>query len=283
MSETYCGKDCNSCKYAVELECTGCFNGPGREWYGDCDIANCCRSQCFVNCMECDKHERCLTYEEAERKPYMRTRKTQVRENPYQREKKITITSNAGTKVMILFFVFIFQFIFNILSEEALLGSYEGLMTFTSIVAFILPLVYGLIVMTLSSVNKKFITAGICYFLTPIIGMLAIESFDETIVLICALIEVILSIISTRQEIYAFSESLKDVNKGLSRKWLDLWASMLKWIGIMIASVFISLLIYVVGAILLIVTAIVIFILSIKRLVYMIETVRVYNNYKYMD
>ncbi len=31
MSETYCGKSCESCVFRERLECAGCKNGPARE------------------------------------------------------------------------------------------------------------------------------------------------------------------------------------------------------------------------------------------------------------
>lgn len=62
MSETYCGKSCESCVFRERLECAGCKNGPAREGAGECKIAICCRSKGKEKCSECGGEATCSTW-----------------------------------------------------------------------------------------------------------------------------------------------------------------------------------------------------------------------------
>jgi len=41
MSETYCGKSCQTCGYRAETSCRGCLEEASRE----CKLALCCRQK----------------------------------------------------------------------------------------------------------------------------------------------------------------------------------------------------------------------------------------------
>ena len=51
--QSYCGLLCNGCNYRESHGCKGCLALKGRPFWGECDVAACCRSKGYAHCGEC--------------------------------------------------------------------------------------------------------------------------------------------------------------------------------------------------------------------------------------
>ena len=78
MARTYCGKSCDECSYKEELSCPGCLAGPGKPFYAECDLAQCCQIKCHESCETCSIQPHCGKLRGKERIPEQRIRNRQA-------------------------------------------------------------------------------------------------------------------------------------------------------------------------------------------------------------
>ena len=190
-----------------------------------------------------------------------------------------------GKWLMILFWLVVPSTIAGILGNEKIVSDY-GLWLTGNIIGIICSLVYGLILMKLSSAEESYKTAGICLlvgaagtFLGFILGLTMNQAATALLVMI-GLVNLVVGLYGTYAEFEAHSEVLKGLDDELSEKWLKLW----KWylwslIGLIscILLIFISLIL---GCILCICAVIGIIIVSILKLVYLYQTSAFFTEYR---
>lgn len=147
MDKTYCGKECESCKLREQLNCPGCKRGPGKYMFGDCKLAGCCCQKDYAGCRDCEEKENCSLLAEKEkisqiRLEDIRSGKAYIEEQSAEVEKLRSLI----TCVWLLLITSIIP-----------LGN----------------LFYGGIMFVWREKVEGFKTAAICYYIAPILGMLA--------------------------------------------------------------------------------------------------------------
>lgn len=83
MSESYCGKSCETCMDKEALSCPGCKEGPGRFHSDECGIASCARAK-GSHCMECGALGECSKFRGRNRIAQQRLWDRQSRESEQQ-------------------------------------------------------------------------------------------------------------------------------------------------------------------------------------------------------
>ena len=277
MADTYCGKSCENCEYREELKCNGCKNGPGRELYGDCDVAGCCRNKMFESCMECQNWMGCETYNGASRKAYFRTVKTDI--NQSQDREKLERSRFMGKYVRIIFILSILQIITNVLSNQRVALISYNLYQVALIASVVVGLIYGVILLFMSKESKQFMIAGIICIAAPIISILSIFTYNLTLVGFISVAMIIAAFVAQYLEMRGYSDTLSGINNALSVKWMEIWKGLITWLIVMVVGAFVSAIIPIVGVIAVLVAAIGIIVVSIKRLICILDTANAFETY----
>ena len=275
MSNAYCGKNCNTCEYREKLQCKGCENGPGRELYGDCDVASCCREHSFKQCGECISREGCEKYNSASRKAYFRS--VQVGSEEEQNEEKVERSQNLGKKVRLIFVLAILQTIFSIFDffEKTPIIYYTG-----TIGLIVIGFIYGIVLLLMSEECDCFKTAGICNIIVALGSILIGVVIKGALGLILTLVVFILSCVALYQEIYGYSDTLSGISDTLSMKWCEIWKYMLICYIVIQASEIILVLISPILAIIgMIGGCIGLIVVEIMRLICLNDTARIFDTY----
>ena len=97
MSETYCGKSCQTCGYRAETSCRGCLEEASRE----CKLALCCRQKGHKTCDSCTYNTQCGMYRGRDTAPQFRLAQKQAVLEYQQslREKGTVMTLNNSSSL----------------------------------------------------------------------------------------------------------------------------------------------------------------------------------------
>lgn len=53
--QSYCGIQCDECKYREKFNCSGCLAMKGKPFWGECKVAMCCIEKELKHCGKCEK------------------------------------------------------------------------------------------------------------------------------------------------------------------------------------------------------------------------------------
>ena len=282
MASTYCGKSCDNCSYREELKCNGCQNGPGNVFYGDCDVAECCRQHCLEQCMDCESKMGCETYNSAGKKAYFRSIKAESRmkqSNQSTDMERVEACRTMANKVRIIVILSILQIVLNLFTNVKLINVPAALYYTALIANLIVGIIYGVTLISMAQESGRFKVAGICYVASPIVTVLSVFTFSLTLITFIGFAMVVVSFIAMYQEIYGYSDALRGIDNALSMKWCDIWKKLITWLIVMIISVIVVFLIPIVGLIGVIAGGIGVIVVSIMRLVCIVDTANAYDNY----
>ena len=279
MASTYCGKSCDNCGYREELKCNGCQNGPGNVFYGDCDIAECCRQHCLEQCADCESKMGCETYNSAGKKAYFRSIKTESKNNQSQDSGKVEVCRFMEKRVRMIVILSILQIILNLFTNTKLIDVPATLYYTALFAGLVVGIIYGAILISMSRESNRFKFAGGCYIVAPIVTLLSVFTYNLNIITFIGVLMIIVSFIAMYQEIYGFSDALRGIDNALSLKWCGIWKKLITWMVVMFVSAFVMFIIPIIGIIGLVVSVIGLLVASIMRLVCIVDTANAYDNY----
>lgn len=279
MAETYCGKSCSECSQKDVLYCFGCKAGPGRLNGGACELAKCCREKGHETCDTCGSKAYCSTLRTRDQQPEIRKAKTES-----NKIKKETLAERAlflGKWLWILFWLVVPATIAGIMKNENIMKVAPGVYLAGQILNAACSVVYGAILLKLSSAESNYRTAGILTLITAGVSILSTVLFGASEEPSWAqLIIVPAAVVGLFREYFeykAHSCVLMGTDNDLSERWTKLW----KWfiyctIGIIGGAVLI-LFAPLIGAVLLIVALVGWAIVSIVKLVYLYRTAKMFR------
>lgn len=274
MNSTYCGKDCETCEYREKLQCKGCKKGPGRELYGDCEVASCCRDNSHNQCAECISRSGCEKYNSASRKAYFRS--VQIGSEEEQNEEKVERSESLGTKVRVIFFLSILQTVFSIMQ----LFENKPIIYLTATIGMtVIGIIYAIVLLLMAQDCDRFKTAGICNLIVAL-GSIVVGLFiGGALGALLAIVIYILSCVALYQEIYGYSDSLSGISDTLSMKWCEIWKYLLIFYIVMKVSPFIIAFLPLIGLLATIVGAIGLVVVEIMRLISLNDTANTFDTY----
>ena len=282
MAETLCGKSCDECNKKEQLNCFGCKAGPGRQFGGDCELAKCIRSKGHETCDTCGFKVNCGTLRSRDSMPDYRIRIIEAEEM-----RKAAIAKRApvlGKWLWIIFWLIIPSTIGSIMAHETTAKILPGLLMPGQIITAICSLTYGAILMKLGSEEDRYRTAGICALIagasSAAVAIVNGVSEGATWVLIFTISAAIISLFGEYNEYMAHSIVLTGVDNDLAENWELLW----KWyIGLflgMFGCIIVMLIAPILGAIAILGCAIGTVVVSIKKLVYLYCTAKIFREYR---
>lgn len=273
MADTYCGKDCMSCDSREKLNCPGCKRGPGRTIWGDCALAKCCCDKGHETCETCGHNAGCFTYRDRDAAPFRRMMKAE--QNAQQAAKLNQRAQLMGKWLKYMFRFSICGLIFNLLTMDFLKEAMPALGVIGVCGDFAASVLMGYCLLQLQGLSDRYRVAGL-----GVIGLTIFNGVYELmqsninmrgIAIVFGVIGVGFGIVYKYNEIHAHSEMLVGIHDELSQKWLKLW----KWIVVLYASVFGSIVLIslpVLALLVLLVSAVCSIAVSIYEMVYLYHT-----------
>ena len=237
MSNTYCGKNCNECTLKEELNCPGCLVGPGAMG-GGCELASCCRTKGHENCSTCGFRVNCEKLNTCEQAPENRIKKLKEdAENAAQ--KKAFLSERApflGKCMAILFWTVVPALLGEILTSGLIGKTFPKLYVAGLVLQFLCSLVYGIVLLCLSSKEIKYLPAGVSTLFIVVLcipaAIFAAIFRVAAVVLILYLLSSITRLVSYYFEFSGHSAVLEGLDDELSGSWELMW----KWlVGCLVA------------------------------------------------
>lgn len=271
MSETYCGKSCDTCDYMSSGKCPGCGEGPGHTEYGACDLAKCCRNKGHEKCESCKFNYDCYLLKDKEFMPEEMAKKT--KNELFRRDRMEKIIPLLGYWIGILFWIKVANLVglvFNNMPGLAFIG-----------LAIILgcQVAYGVILLKISSAESRYKLAGILLLVSVVttISVLFIPGVTPILAQLINLISTIISTVSIYYEISAHSEVLKDHNNMISREWMIVWQGTIASLALSICAGFLASAVYGIAVIMQLAASIISMGVAVLFFVYLYKTAQVFK------
>ena len=275
MSATYCGKTCAECAKKEILNCPGCKAGPGRPFGGDCKLAHCARDKGHETCATCALKGGCVTFKRRDEMPDYRIRRINEDE-----KKKTDMARKApflGKWLWLIFWLIIPSAIGSLMMQESMVKLLPGLELPGQLIKAVCTLIYGAILLKVSTEEHRYQTAGICALVAGAFSAISLMGAPWTGIF--TLPAAVVAVVGEYNEYMAHSAVLYGIDHELAWKWESLW----KWyIGLylgMFGCIFVMLITPVFGALALIGCAIGTLVVSILKLIYLYRTAVIFREY----
>ena len=278
MTETFCGKDCDLCQEKQSEACRGCKEGPGRRFGGNCSIADCCRDKYHANCDTCQEAMSCTKRQQKDQMPQMRIAEAAAKEEKeVQKREKAKVL---GKWLWILFWLLIPNIIAGIMSNESLKPINPTMYYFGTVLGIAVEVVYCIILFKLRHIEEKYGRAAICTIAGVVMAVIGLLLPDELLVfaVLFLLATTAVSLASSYFLYYGHAAVLEGFDVELSEKWKALW----KWQIICLCGAVAGiclLFLWIIGALLVIASAIGIIVISIMQLVYLYRMAVLFREY----
>ena len=281
MAETYCGKICAECAHKETMNCPGCKAGPGRTFGGDCELAKCVRNKSHETCDTCISRTNCGTLQGRDSMPDYRRRRIEAEE-----ERKAAIARRApilGKWLWILFWLIIPSEIAGLMTNQTVINMVPvlyipGLVLEVTVLTF-----YGVILLKLASEEERYRTAGICSLIangaSVLVACLSGGGETPPWTLLISLPAAIVSFVGMYNECMAHSAVLTGVDNEQAEKWEKLWKWYIGLFAAMIGSIVVMLLLPLLGAIVILASAIGVLVIGIVKLVYLYRTAQIFRDF----
>jgi len=280
MTQTYCGKNCGACVEKESISCPGCKEGPGRPIYGDCELARCCREKGHEKCVTCSFCGDCLTMRG--RYDIPRYRRERQESERLQKENRRNRAMELEKWARILFWLFIPSVVAGVMASEQLGGQIPGVATIGDILNLVITMLYGIILIKMSSQHPRYRTAGICTLVGLAVGqvgvLLGAAAGNATgINLLFTLPAAIVALVGDYQEYMTHS----DVRQGIDDILADQWRKFWKWYMIAMMSPFCCALLLMIipgiALIALLIAALALPVLEVIKIVYLYRTAEAFR------
>ena len=278
MAETFCGKTCSDCLQKEALNCPGCRPGPSQT---DCELATCCRDKGHEICDTCIFSGNCGTLRRKEYVPEDRRRKQEA-----AAEAKAAMARRApllGKWLRILFLLVIPGTIASLLTEEWITGLVPGLYIAGTILQFGCTLTASLALWKLSEVEDRYRTAALCTLIPAVITLLLAlvtgGGSTPAWTLLITLPAAVVSLVGEYNQFTAHTIVTAPLDRELSEKWTKLWKWYIGSFAALLGSLFLLLLIPILGLLTMLASAIALMVTAIIKYIYLYQTAKLFREY----
>lgn len=281
MSETYCGKSCESCSWKYKLNCPGCQKGPGRPIEGDCDIARCCRNKSHNTCATCSDSSYCAKWRgRADEPKYRMERIEQEKEDDAYLHKMAPMLAKW---LWIIFCLSIIAVIAGLATSNAIKERVPNLYIGGTVISTVTKIVISLILIKLTSVSGNFVKAGVYMIISSVLSLINIFIPDgewtfELLSLLLTIPNLIMTLLSDYNLYTGYSNITVNADKTLAVKWDELWTWTKRACIMTIVATLLVVLAPLLGVILLLIAMIAMFIIGIVRLVYQYQSAMIFRS-----
>lgn len=280
MAKTYCLKSCAECQMKEQLNCPGCYQGPGERYKGDCALKKCCVGRGHETCETCNQNSYCGTFRGRERMPEIR-----LKEMEAERQRREILAQRApilGKWLTVLFWLLIPGMVASLMLQETIVAALPGLRIPGAVLQSLCILASGGILLRLSKLEEKYKTAAICSVIAQLISLATTQLVTQEMLglkLVITIPVAILGLVGKYNEFMGHSDALAGVDGDQAASWEKLW----KWtIGMELGAIGCIVLVViapVLGALALLAVAIGTVVVGILEMVYLYRTARIFRQY----
>ncbi len=279
MAETYCGKSCSECTQKEAMHCPGCKEGPGKQFGGDCTLAECVRSKGHETCDTCGFSGSCGSFIGREHQPEYRKKRQELELQQKQADaKRVPIL---GKWLWLLFWLVVPSTVASLMSNEAVMQAAPGVYMAGQILSAVCSVAYGIFLLKLAPAEEHYSTAGFCALVCAgvsiLVAVLSGGAKAPVWTLLLTIPSAVFGLIGEHSEYTAHAIVLRGFDSELSGKWEFLWKCYIGLTLAMLACVFVVGIAPVLGLIALLVAAIGLVIVRIEKLVYLYKTARIFK------
>lgn len=281
MAETFCGKNCGECPQKEVLNCPGCRTGPGKGFDGDCELASCCRGKGHEQCETCIFSGNCGTLRRKDYFPEDRRRKREA-----AAAEKAAMARRApllGKWLCILFWLVVPSTIASLLTEEWITGLVPGLYIVGIILQLGCALTTSLVLWKLSEAEDRYRTAALCSLTAAAVTLFlaAVTRGDDipTWTLLITLPAAVVSLVGEYNQFTAHTIVTTPLDRELSEKWTRLWKWYIGSFAVLLGSLFLMLLIPILGLLAMLAAAIALTVTAIIKYIYLYQTAKLFREY----
>lgn len=182
-----------------------------------------------------------------------------------------------------LFWLFIPGLIAGILTNESMSAWFPSLYLPGQILNLLCSVIYGLILLKISSANDHYRISGICCLVamaaTIIVMWISGNIGDAILSLILTLPSAILTIVSEYHEYKGHEEVLTGVNNEQAEKWYKLWKWYIGTFAATFVGIFAAFIVPLIGLLIILAASIGIIAVSILKLVYLYRSAQIFRKY----
>lgn len=276
---SYCGKICDECERKEELNCNGC-----KEWASgcsaECEIANCCKSKYHASCATCITINGCSKLSKKEHIPnlILNKRNRDEEEKAHMNKSAPILAKCFG----IMFWLIVPQIIAGLLNIEGI-NYPTGIRIVSEIITLLCVLIYAFMLLKASKVNGEYKTAAICLIvggiLTQIAAIISITTNIGNVILLLTIPSAIVSLVGEYREFNTHADILEKFDSELSEKWRVLWKLTVISILCSLGGIVVCLIVPVLGLLVVLAGLILVIIVSIKKLIYLYKSAKIFKNY----
>lgn len=281
MTDTYCGKSCDTCTQRAHLQCPGCQMGPGRAHSGECEIALCCHQKGHETCNTCVLRTNCSSFH---RREYIPEYLQRARE--YESEKKAKMAESIPFYAKWLWFLFLLvipNIISNLMTSDTAQNLFPGLYRPGEILGILTILANALILLKLSTKNEAYRKPAYCNLalmaLNFFIIAFRIHIIEASLTIVFAILPIGIALYSYYTEVHAHADVVAGFSKELFENWHNIWKWYLYSLGTSLASILIAVIIPFFGVLTALGASIALFIVNILKLVYLYRTAMLFREY----
>ena len=272
MAKAYCGNDCELCQQKEQLNCPGCYSGPGNAIRGDCYVADCCRRTGHNSCATCKLRLSCESFGAAAIKPEERFQQHQARIATRQR------IGDKAPMLALCFRLLLLMIIPDIAST--LLKNINGMELVCSVLDVLIWLGSGVILLVMASAEKSYQTAGIFTIaggvLSVVVQALKVANPQISVNLPLSIVADIVYLLGVCAELHAHKALLLDLKDDLAQSWVKLWTWYLAAFLALLLGLFLTSLQFGLGIVITLVGVVASLIVFIVKLVYLSRSAGVF-------
>lgn len=275
---TYCGKDCSDCSYKEELNCSGCKMGPGRVIDGDCKLARCCRDKGHETCETCMNKRNCGMW--LDKGSMARRRIETIEEEAKKKEENIVTAQSLAKWVKILFWLLIPMELFTLLGHERVIAIFPVLELPSAVASAVVEMIYAGVLYRMAKEKAVYKRPALLLGIGAIFGLLGLLTPDENAwMLLVSIPLLVISFVATYFEYTAHAAVVAPFDLELSENWHKIWKwSLYSIIGIF-ASVFLLLIVPILGGLAMLGCAILLVVTFILKYVYLYRMMKLFQAY----
>ena len=214
----YCGKECDACNKREELNCPGCYKGPGKPVTGDCAIARCCRERKISACAHCTSAGYCGMLKTGKD---VEERLRQKEEQEARRQFLAEHSSVMGKWVGVLCWLVVPGLVHTVLKN--LLPNAQGAAQVLEWIDLICTAVYGIILLYLGHKNTLYRRAGILALVSMVLPLLSVglvlAGVEGMLLLFPIIGATVMIAVAEVSELGAHAAAVEPVDATLSAKW----------------------------------------------------------------
>lgn len=279
MAENFCGKSCETCTFKEQLSCNGCKAGPGRTFGGDCELAKCCRERGHDTCATCNQNNWCSKQRDAEKSAEIRLQKQEREQREREElEKHVPMLSKCLT---VLFWLKIVALI-PALMDNDMTKALPLLHRTGQILNYCLTLVMVAFCLVMAKANRRYRKAALCIGVAAVV-VLALTCITggetPTWTLLISLPALVLDFVGEYNLYTAHSEILELVDATLSAQWLKLWKWYIYLFLATIGSLFLVIILPILGLLAALAAAVGMIVIAIMELVHLYRMMDHFRTY----